>query len=94
MAEDTGVASDMIELTTFTSDIDLLSGAVGGAVTPTTPPRLIRVIDVTAGTVLAVVMAASAGVARTLTVAAGEEVPGEIVKIDDATDVTRVRVYW
>lgn len=90
---DIGVASDMVELTTFSSDIDLLSGTVGGLVTPTTPPRLIRVIDAGSAT-LSVVMAASKGVARALTVAAGEEIPGEFTVIKLATNVGRVRVYW
>lgn len=90
---DIGVAIDMIELTTFSSDIDLKSGAVGGGVTPTTPPRLIRVIDAGSGT-LSVVMAASKGIARALTVAANEEIPGEFSIIKSATNVGRVRVYW
>ena len=90
----TVVADDMIELTSFVADIDLLSGAVGGGVTPKRPPRMIRVVTAGSGT-LEVVMAASAGVARTLTsVIATEEFHGLFTVITDTTDVSKVRVYW
>ena len=82
---DTGVATDLLEYTVFSSPINLY--AVKGRA-----PRKIRIIG-GSGTVT-VKLSSSGGVARVLTMATGDEELGEFTSIDSVSGVTSIRVSW
>jgi hypothetical protein len=88
------VPDDLMELTTFTGDLDLTDGSIYPGAKARGHARYIRVVD--AGSLsLGVVMTGSGGVPRVLTVADGEELIGKFMTIVDAsTDVAKIRVGW
>lgn len=83
------VASDAVELTSFTSAIDLLRTVTGGK-------EVVRakVVTATAGATITCKTKSSRTDARTLHVSQGDELNIALRTIDSATNVTALRIEW
>jgi hypothetical protein len=82
-------AKDCIELSDFSSPIDLLRSHTGG--------KEVIMIEVVAGGAAAQLLCKTAGsgsTARTYSVATGTKLELQARTIDSVTDVTKVRVFW
>jgi hypothetical protein len=80
-----GPATDVLEYTVFSSPINIYT-------VKNAPAR--KITAVTGDGSVSVKLSGSGGVARTLTLNAGDFEVGEFTSIESASGITRVRVAW